>query len=209
MSALDLHLDRKPPDRVDPPRRRLSVGGSPVDAMNADDAVETIVRRATSVAEGPPLEVVSVNLDHIHHFGLGGRWRGTLEDAEARGQVEMLYLIDGAPIAKRASAVSGVDWPRLAGSDLIGPLLARLQEESVRVGFMGGRPEIQAELARVLPVKYPRLQVVGMWSPTRQQVESEAESARLAWTSPPMTSTCWSWGWASRARRSSGTCTAS
>jgi exopolysaccharide biosynthesis WecB/TagA/CpsF family protein len=151
-----------------------------VDAMNADDALETIVRRATSVVEGPPMEVVSVNLDHIHHFGLGGRWRGTLEDAEARGQVEMLYLIDGAPIAKRASALSGVDWPRLAGSDLIGPLLARLQEESVRVGFMGGRSEIQAELARVLPVRYPRLQVVGMWSPTRQQVESEEESARLA-----------------------------
>ena len=146
-----------------------------MDAMNADDAVETIVRRATSEAEGPPLQVVSVNLDHIHHFGLGGRWRGTLEDAEARGQVEMLYLIDGAPIAKRASAVSGVDWPRLAGSDLIGPLLTRLQDESVRVGFLGGRPEIHAELARVLPVKYPRLQVVGMWSPTRQQVESEAE----------------------------------
>jgi exopolysaccharide biosynthesis WecB/TagA/CpsF family protein len=45
---------------------------------------------------------------------------------------------------------------------------------------MGGRPEIQARLARVLPEKYPRLKVVGMWSPTRQQVESEAESARLA-----------------------------
>ena len=180
MSALDFHLERKPPDRVDPPRLRLSVGGSPVDAMNADDALETIVRRATSVVEGPPLEVVSVNLDHIHHFGLGGRWRGTLEDAEVRGQVEILYLIDGAPIARRASAVSGVDWPRLAGSDLIGPLLTRLQEESVRVGFVGGRPEIHAELARVLPVKYPRLKVAGMWSPTRSQVESEEESARLA-----------------------------
>ena len=180
MSALDFTFDREPSDGASPPRLRLSVGGSPVDAMNEDDALETIIRRATSDTEGPPLEVVSVNLDHIHHFGLGGRWRGTLEDAEARGQVEILYLIDGAPIARRAKAVSGVDWPRLAGSDLIGPLLTRLQEESVRVGFLGGQPEIHAELARVLPAKYPRLEVAGMWAPTRSQVESEVESARLA-----------------------------
>src|SRR3954463_9554052 len=65
------------------------IGGVPVDLVDGPAAVTRIAAPAAAPS-GPPLAVVSANLDHIHHFGYGGRWRGAL-DTE---RVELLTLLD-------------------------------------------------------------------------------------------------------------------
>ncbi len=153
--------------------RWMIVSGVPtalVDEPQALDLIETQLRD-----HGPPLGVASINLDHVHHFGSQGAWRGSLGRS-----VEWLNLIDGFPIATRARRLTGRDWPRLAGSDLIGPILDRAEALGSRVGFLGGSEETRQLLLEVLRRDRPGLIVAGAWSPPRQQVTDPREAKKLA-----------------------------
>ncbi|MGO4383808.1 WecB/TagA/CpsF family glycosyltransferase [Specibacter sp. RAF43] len=154
----------------------VTLGGIQIDLLPFDEAVRAITGRATTGGD-LPLCVVSVNLDHIHHFGFGGRWHGSLEGL---GSVEFLNLIDGAPLVAQARRVSGRRWPRLAGSDLIAPLLDAAEREGLRIGFLGGSPATQAELRNQLATRRPRLAVAGWWSPERSELADPATSEKLA-----------------------------
>lgn len=63
------------------------------------------------------------------------------EDAEAPA-VRWLNLLDGVPLVRHAAHLTGRAWPRLAGSDLIDPILDAAEVQGLRVGFLGGRPEV-------------------------------------------------------------------
>ncbi|MWV59867.1 WecB/TagA/CpsF family glycosyltransferase [Rathayibacter sp. VKM Ac-2754] len=198
------------PDQI----RRVVLGGAPVDLAQHDEAVRTIAARAASTDDAP-LGVLSVNVDHVNHFGHGGRWRHVLEqrtdpgagapatlvllpDGEGAAEwteaasdrtasdttrperpVEWLSLIDGTPIATQARRLTGTSWPRLAGSDLIGPLLDRAAVDGVRVGVLGGSVEAQERLRTRLAEERPDLVLAGLWSPTREQLADPAANAGL------------------------------
>jgi exopolysaccharide biosynthesis WecB/TagA/CpsF family protein len=155
--------------------RRIVLGGTPVDLMHFPQAVKLISDRAAAEG-GPPLAVVSANLDHIRHFGAGGPW----DIAEDTGGLSWLSLLDGAPLAAQARRLTGTPWPRLAGSDLIEPLLTAAERRGVRVGFLGGSTETQRLLRRRLPEKWPHLRTVGWWSPDRSDLSDVEASTALA-----------------------------
>lgn len=158
--------------------RRVILGGTPVDLMDPGPALELILERAAS-AGVRPLAVASVNLDHLNHFGTGGRWAGTLHADPASAQ-EWLYLLDGAPLVAQSHRLTGRRWPRLAGSDLASPLLIRAEELGLRVGFLGGSEENQRLLAEKIARERPRLRIAGMWSPDRRELASAEDSERIA-----------------------------
>lgn len=153
---------------------RVLLGGTAVTLLDASEAVDAILGGCRG--RTAPLGVVSANLDHIFHFGDGGRWQHALGVAEG---IEWLTLLDGAPLAAEAERITGRAWPRLAGSDLIGPLLDRAAADGLRVGFLGGSPEAQQLLAARLSERRPGLEVAGFWSPSRADLE-HPESARAA-----------------------------
>ncbi|MDY0912053.1 WecB/TagA/CpsF family glycosyltransferase [Rathayibacter festucae] len=186
--------------------RRVVLGGSPVDLARHEEAVRTIADRAAALDDAP-LGVLSVNVDHVNHFGHGGRWQHVLErralpvaeaptlvlvpvaegetewtdaplDVPAR-PVEWLSLIDGSPIAKQAERLTGVSWPRLAGSDLIGPLLDRAATDGVRVGVLGGSEAAQSRLQTRLAEERPDLVLAGLWSPSRTELADPVANAAL------------------------------
>lgn len=192
--------------------RRVVLGGSPVDLAHHDEAVRLIADRASSAVDAP-LGVLSVNVDHLNHFGHGGRWQHVLEhrgaqapgtgseepptlvlvpgargatawtDAPAASDrekpVEWISLIDGSPLAAQARRLTGTAWPRLAGSDLIGPLLDRAARDGVRVGVLGGSAEAQDRLRERLAHERPDLVLAGLWSPSRQQLADAEANADL------------------------------
>lgn len=175
----------------------VSLGGIVVDLMDQDDAVTRIINHALSPVDSVnPLSVVSANLDHIVQFGNDSRWRGVLGDSTrpthplrpsddtvhtiAERHMYWLTLLDGAPLVAQANQATKQQWPRLAGSDLIGPILDAAERENLSVGFLGGQPHVQKTLATALPTDRPNLKVAGFWSPTRAQVESPQESFSLA-----------------------------
>lgn len=177
--------------------QRINLGGVEVDLLTFDGAVDHIIARARAEQDGPPpLAVVSANLDHIAQFGSEGRWYDTLdsrlghpvagirtEETGARpagGGTEWLTLLDGAPLVARAEQLTGGTWPRLAGSDLIGPLLDAAEAEGISVGFLGGSRVVQRLLSRRLTRSKPGLLVAGMWSPDRATLADHAASLELA-----------------------------
>jgi exopolysaccharide biosynthesis WecB/TagA/CpsF family protein len=152
---------------------RMSIAGFPVHLLDHDDAIATIVD-AWHAHDRPPLGVASINLDHVHHFGSAGASHGL----RSSHRVTWLDLIDGAPIAASARRLTGSAWPRLAGSDLIGPLLDAAERDGIRVGFLGGSEETRTLLLEALARERPGLTIAGSWSPTRAEI-TEEDSARV------------------------------
>lgn len=159
--------------------RRISLGDCPVDLMDLDRAV-AIITGSQRADDQTPLAVASVNLDHVHHFGNGGRWHGVLEQSDSRGSVHWLSLLDGAPLVARAEQITGRRWPRLAGSDLTLPVLEAAQERGLSVGFLGGSSETHERLRALLTRTRPQLRTAGCWSPSRAVLEDTVASRRLA-----------------------------
>lgn len=179
---------------------RVDLAGIVVDLMDEPEAVEVVMERAAQPAraerraraeeyDAPPLSVVSANLDHIVQFGHGGRWRRTLGDSlrptltDVHGQprqVDWLTLLDGAPLVAQAKRLTGREWPRLAGSDLIDPLLDAAEQRGITVGFLGGSYVVQRLLSRQLTRNRPGLVIAGLWSPDRGELADEEASLRLA-----------------------------
>ncbi|WCI09936.1 WecB/TagA/CpsF family glycosyltransferase [Arthrobacter sp. OVS8] len=158
---------------------KVILGGTPVDLMDSEPALERILERAAGGHGLRPLGVASVNLDHLHHFGSGGRWAGTLH-ADPASTVDWLYLLDGAPLVSQSQRLTGHRWPRLAGSDLAFPLLEQAEQLGLRVGFLGGSETNQQLLAQRIATDHPGLQLVGMWAPEREELASTTESERIA-----------------------------
>ncbi|WP_394768416.1 WecB/TagA/CpsF family glycosyltransferase [Lacisediminihabitans sp.] len=158
---------------------RIFVGGCPVDLRELDEVIETIRDRTGSPGH-PPLAVASVNLDHVHHFGSGSRWFGSLDGAGEPGSIEWLNLIDGAPIASQAGRETGRAWPRLAGSDLIGPILAAAERDGASVGFLGGDTATHELLRSRLAHDHPALRLSGFWAPSRDELGDRERSATIA-----------------------------
>jgi len=160
---------------------RLVIGGCPIDLRQHDDAVDAIRLRAAT-AHGPQLAVVSVNLDHVHHFGAGSQWEGTLDESAASfaPQLEWLNLIDGAPLASQAERLTGSAWPRLAGSDLIADILRNAERDGRSVGVVGGNSETHALLRTELALHHPRLRIAGLWAPAREEISDPVMARQLA-----------------------------
>lgn len=160
------------PDRIVVAR----LGGIQVHLMSFQLALANIMERAAS-GVSTPLAVASANLDHISHFGQGRKWEGTLEAGTA---TEWLTLLDGAPLVAQAERVTGLKWPRLAGSDLSWPILTAANNANLRVGFLGGSPAAHGLARKRLAVELPGLVVAGFWAPERSDLGDPIASRRLA-----------------------------
>jgi exopolysaccharide biosynthesis WecB/TagA/CpsF family protein len=154
----------------------VNLGGALVKLMGFQPAMELIIDRA--VAGGlKPLGICSANLDHLRHFGAGSRWQGTLDQP---APVEWLTLLDGAPLVTEAARITGRAWPRLAGSDMVGPLLDEAERRGLRVGFLGGSGQAHELIRNRFALERPDLKVAGWWAPERPVLNDVDSSRRLA-----------------------------
>jgi N-acetylglucosaminyldiphosphoundecaprenol N-acetyl-beta-D-mannosaminyltransferase len=149
----------------------LTIAGTMVhltDAAGARDAIARAVRARIL----PPLAVASINLDHIHHL--------RQHPAAGGGRARWLNLIDGAPIARQATRMTGAPWPRLAGSDLIIEILDDADAHAWSVAVLGGAPEVHDPLVARLAAGWPSVRLVGHWTPTREELSAHERSLALA-----------------------------
>jgi exopolysaccharide biosynthesis WecB/TagA/CpsF family protein len=161
-----------------PAGSRIVLGGALVDLRHREDVVAAVDDRLRVAGAAVPLAVGSANLDHVHHFGRGGR---SAIDIDVSGSSpEWLVLLDGAPMVRRAARLSGHPWPLLAGSDLLPVLLDTAREAESRVGFLGGTAQMHDLLRPVLADRYPDLTVAGCWAPPRADLADPAAAAELA-----------------------------
>jgi exopolysaccharide biosynthesis WecB/TagA/CpsF family protein len=159
------------------------LAGVPTDLLELDDALGVIINHAEQ-RDGDVLGVVSINLDHLYHFG-SGRTSARVEreavlNLSMNGRARWLALLDGAPLAKRAGDLTGRPWPRLAGSDLIEPILDEAQRRGLRIAFLGGATATHEALKPIMKRRWPELAVAGYWSPSRSELDDSTNAAALA-----------------------------
>jgi exopolysaccharide biosynthesis WecB/TagA/CpsF family protein len=152
---------------------QINLAGIVTDLLEQDQALEMIFKAARGGTD-EVLGVVSVNLDHVHYFArsqlfLNCRRPGECNTPVAQ-HVRWLTLLDGAPLVSRASQLTGRRWPRLAGSDLIEPVLDGAEANGMSVGFLGGSSPTHAALAPVISKRWPNLRVAGYWAPERAEL---------------------------------------
>ncbi|MUM16686.1 WecB/TagA/CpsF family glycosyltransferase [Mycobacterium sp. CBMA271] len=158
------------------PPVRVTISQVSVDLCSAQDALAAIARRPT-LADDRPLVVGSVNLDHFHHFG---KERAHRDCAELGPQLDWLMLADGAPIVARARLRTGRSWRRITGVDLLPLILEQASAAGLRVGFLGGLPQVHDRLRAVVGMRFPNLDVAGLWSPDRADLTDPARGDALA-----------------------------
>ena len=164
------------------PASQINLAGIITDLLEFDQALEMIINAARGGSD-EVLGVVSINLDHVHHFAgkqhLEKGQRPSDCNTPAAQDVRWLNLLDGAPLVRRASQLTGHRWPRLAGSDLIEPVLDAAEVSRLSVGFLGGSSQTHAALASVMPKRWPNLPVAGYWAPKRADLTDTAASKAL------------------------------
>lgn len=143
--------------------RTLTVGGGPVHLIDERGA-RLLIATATHETDARPLSVCSINLDHVHHFAHAD------DDFGPDAGVRWLNLVDGAPIARQVQRMTGVSYPRLAGSDIIGGVLTDASASGLAVAVVGGSSEVTDALRTRLARDYPGLRFAGHWTPARESL---------------------------------------
>lgn len=164
---------------------RVVTGGLPLDLVDQDQALEVITHYANGYASGA-LALASSNLDHIHQFKSDGTWLArspaTLSERTPTSDalsLDWMTLIDGFPVARTAHRMTGVAWPRLAGSDLIDPVLDLASRHGWTIGFLGGTVETHQALQIAMATRYTDVRVSGYWAPDRKELSDPAAMSRL------------------------------
>ena len=152
----------------------MELAGVPVDAVDAETAVATIVAGARSGTGGC---VVTPNADILRQA-----WRAPeLADYLCRAD---LVLCDGMPLVW-ASRLQGTPLPcRVPMSRLVYPLARACADSGLRLFLLGDTPSVTAGAARRLADAAPGLAVVGMHSPPfaaeHDEVALETAAAEIA-----------------------------
>ncbi len=123
---------------------RLKLGQVPVDVMSFSQALSAVEQL---VEAGQGGYVFTPNIDHV----VTADSHPAFAEAYQRAN---LSFADGMPIVW-ASRLLGTPLPeRVAGSDLVGPLLQLAGQKKWRVAFFGGGPQVAEKAAAIASEKW-------------------------------------------------------
>jgi N-acetylglucosaminyldiphosphoundecaprenol N-acetyl-beta-D-mannosaminyltransferase len=138
-----------------PPRRRLRIGTLWIDALNFSQALQEIERLVDEAQGGA---VFTPNVDHVIKAESNEAFRRAYADAS-------LSLADGMPLVW-VGGLLGCPLPgRIAGSDLVMPVMELAARRRWRVYLLGGAPGVAEAVARLLAER-PGVTIVG-WDDSR------------------------------------------
>jgi N-acetylglucosaminyldiphosphoundecaprenol N-acetyl-beta-D-mannosaminyltransferase len=161
-----LHENRESP-RAAPPQRSISAFGPlAIDAVRRDEAVRRVLALVDAGRGGA---VFTPNVHHVVRVYRDPAFRESYAKAS-------LLLADGMPLVW-ASRLLGCPLPeRVAGSDVLEPLLEALAERRARIGFLGGRVGAAERLRERVD---PRL-TTWFGPPTRAMRDATAVDAAMS-----------------------------
>ncbi|AKJ65026.1 WecB/TagA/CpsF family glycosyltransferase [Kiritimatiella glycovorans] len=133
----------------------LVLFGVPFDNVNFEEAVGWVAERIRS---GRPACVTTPNLDFLSQAWRDPELQRILIESD-------LVIADGWPIVAASSRFGPRLKERVTGSDLTPRLAERAAREGWRVYLLGGREGVPERAAAALKARYPKLKVVGTFSP--------------------------------------------
>lgn len=129
-----------------------------VDLLSRDRVMDRIAESVNRSGEAGrkvlPLSVVSVNLDHLHHFADPAQ---ELPSGSVDG-VEWLTLLDGRPVGRAVRRAVGAQAAQLhPGSELLPGVLTLAARSGSRVTLVGGSDDLRREWSEALARNYEGL----------------------------------------------------
>ena len=141
-----------------------------VDRVTREQALDCIERL---VAAGHGGAVFTPNVDHVVLAGEDAAFRAAYSRAS-------LSLADGMPLVWSSRLLGAALPERVAGSDLVLPLLQRAAARGWRVFFLGGDPGVAAKARDRGLASVPELDIVGVAAPVvRVDASGEERAAAL------------------------------
>ena len=161
--------------------QRIQLFDFEIDAVCMNYAIARILSWAEE-EESPCRFVVTPNVDHTVMLREHGGLREVYRDAH-------LILADGFPIVLASKLVKKPLPERVAGSELVPELFAAVPRgSSLRVFLLGAAPGVADRAAEVIHQRWPRVRIVGTYSPPlgfeHDQEEEERILARLECANP-------------------------
>lgn len=132
-------------------RKRIRIGGCPVDCLDFDGAVRELAQR---IEGGIPTHVAFVNIFKIAMVRTNPELRAAIEKAD-------LLLADGMPVVWASRLLRSPLPARVTGIDLMQAMLALGNERGYRVFLLGATQDVVARTAKALQARHPNLRVVG------------------------------------------------
>ncbi|MCK8499752.1 MULTISPECIES: exopolysaccharide biosynthesis glycosyltransferase EpsA [Myxococcus] len=146
-------------------RPRLSIGQLAIDQLTFEEAVLEIGRLVDSRQGG---YVFTANVDHVVLAEDNAQFR----EAYSRAAIS---VVDGMPIVWASKALDVALPERIAGSDLILPLMKLGAERKWRVYLLGAGPGVAEKVARIVGEKFG-VEVVGWDSPMVRTDAGDAQN---------------------------------
>lgn len=119
---------------------------------------ETCVQISQLVENREPSYVVTPNVDHIMRLQHNKDFLKIYQNAS-------LVLADGMPLLWGSRFLGQPIIEKISGSDLVPRLACLAAEKGYKLFFLGGREGAAMQAADVLTKKYPKLNIVGCYSP--------------------------------------------
>jgi N-acetylglucosaminyldiphosphoundecaprenol N-acetyl-beta-D-mannosaminyltransferase len=153
------------------PHTSLEILGVRVDDVTMAEAVAR-VEAFVDDPRGQCRQVATVNPEFVIAARHSPTFARVLEASD-------LNIPDGANLVRAARLLGRPLRERVAGSDLVGQLAARAAECGWRIFMLGARAGVAAEAAKNLRVRYPAVQVAGVWAGSPAPREEESILARV------------------------------
>ena len=152
-------------------RRRVPVLGLDVDLCSYDEAIDKIVELARAGSGG---YVCVANV----HVAIEARDDPKFEDLVNGAD---LVLPDGTPLVWMQRLQGNETAQQVRGPSLMPMLMKHAEVENLKIGFLGGRPEILERVVARAKEDFPRLDIAFQQSPPfRQLTDEEKKETRQA-----------------------------
>jgi N-acetylglucosaminyldiphosphoundecaprenol N-acetyl-beta-D-mannosaminyltransferase len=149
-------------------RRRVPVLGLQVDLCTYDNAIDKIEQLARA-GRGGYVCVANV------HVAIEARDDRAFENLVNKGD---LVLPDGTPLVWMQRLQGNNEAEQVRGPSLMPMLMKHAETEGLKVGFLGGRPEVLELVARRAADQFPQLQIPFQFSPPFREF-SDSEKAEI------------------------------
>ncbi|MFS0821577.1 WecB/TagA/CpsF family glycosyltransferase [Bacillus sp. 1P02SD] len=116
--------------------------------------------------------LVTCNVDHIMNVQKDSKFREIYNNAD-------LIVADGVPVVWASKLLGNPLKEKISGSDIIPKLANKLVEKNYSLFFLGADEGVAAKAAENLKENYPKIKVVGTYSPSYGFEKNEGEIKRI------------------------------
>jgi N-acetylglucosaminyldiphosphoundecaprenol N-acetyl-beta-D-mannosaminyltransferase len=134
---------------------RVQLGSLHAHAVTFDEAVDHILDLAERGLGG---YIVTPNVDHVCVAATNPAFANAHRSAD-------LSTVDGMPLLWLARACRTPLPEKIAGSDLLLPVIRRAAERNLRIAFFGGSPEVSTAAAAVISAQIAEVNIVSRVTP--------------------------------------------